>query len=91
MILRGGPGGLRATGVEYRSGDGATVVAEAAKEVILSAGAVGSPQILMLSGVGPKSELEAVGVPCREAVPSWSFRACSGHGRTAGQSPETRS
>jgi choline dehydrogenase-like flavoprotein len=65
MILEGGPGGLRATGVEYRTGDGATVVAEAAKEVILSAGAVGSPQILMLSGIGPKSELEAVGVACR--------------------------
>src|SRR4029077_9258944 len=64
VILEGGPGGLRATGVEYRSGDGAAVVAEAAKEVILSAGAVGSPQILMLSGIGPKSELEAVGVAC---------------------------
>ena len=65
MILEGGPGGLRATGVEYRTGDGETAVAEAAKEVILSAGAVGSPQILMLSGIGPKSELEAVGVACR--------------------------
>ena len=65
VILEGGPGGLRATGVEYRSGDGATVAAQAAKEVILSAGAVGSPQILMLSGIGPKSELEAVGVACR--------------------------
>jgi choline dehydrogenase len=65
VILEGGPGRLRATGVEYRSGDGATVVAEAAREVILSAGAVGSPQILMLSGIGPKSELEAVGVACQ--------------------------
>ena len=65
VILEGGPGGLRATGVEYRTGDGETAVAEAAKEVILSAGAVGSPQILMLSGIGPKSELEAVGVACR--------------------------
>jgi choline dehydrogenase len=64
VILEDGPGGLRATGVEYRS-DGATAVAEAAKEVILSAGAVGSPQILMLSGIGPKSELEAVGLACR--------------------------
>ncbi len=65
VILEGGPGGLRAAGVEYRTGDGAAVVAEAAREVILSAGAVGSPQILLLSGIGPKSELEAVGVPCR--------------------------
>ena len=65
VILEDGPGGLRATGVEYRSDDGATVVIEAAKEVVLSAGAVGSPQILMLSGIGPKSELEAVGVVCR--------------------------
>jgi GMC oxidoreductase/AMP-binding enzyme C-terminal domain len=62
VILESGPGGLRATGVEYRSDDGATLVAQAARKVILSAEAVGSPQILMLSGIGPKSELEAVGV-----------------------------
>jgi choline dehydrogenase len=65
VILEDGPGGLRATGVEYRSDDGATVVVQAAREVILSAGAVGSPPLLMLSGIGPKSELEAVGVTCR--------------------------
>jgi choline dehydrogenase-like flavoprotein len=65
VILEDGPDGLRATGVEYRADDGATVVVQAAREVILSAGAVGSPQILMLSGIGPKSELEAVGVACQ--------------------------
>jgi choline dehydrogenase len=64
VILEGDPGELRATGVEYRTSDGETTVARAAKEVVLSAGAVGSPQILMLSGVGPRGELEAVGVPC---------------------------
>jgi choline dehydrogenase len=45
------------------------VVVGAAKEVILSAGAVGSPQILMLSGVGPRGALEAVGVACRVDLP----------------------
>ena len=64
VILEGEPGDLRATGVEYRTADGELAVARAAKEVVLSAGAVGSPHILMLSGVGPKGELEAVGVPC---------------------------
>jgi choline dehydrogenase len=53
---------LDATGVEYRTADGETRTVHATKEVILSAGAVGSPQLLMLSGVGPQRELEAVGV-----------------------------
>ncbi|MGN6609795.1 MAG: GMC family oxidoreductase [Jatrophihabitans sp.] len=52
----------RATGVEYRDADGNTTVVEASREVILSAGAVGSPQILMLSGVGPKDDLAALGI-----------------------------
>ena len=69
VMLEGHPGKLRATGVEYRTADGEAVVAHAAKEVILSAGAVGSPQILMLSGIGPKSELEAVGVTCQLDAP----------------------
>ena len=64
VILEDRDGELRATGVEYRTIDDEILVARADKEVILSAGAVGSPQILMLSGIGPKGELEAVGVPC---------------------------
>lgn len=35
----------------------------ATKEVILSAGSINSPQILMLSGVGPRDELEKHGIP----------------------------
>ena len=54
----------RAAGVEYEV-EGTRRVAYAWRETILSAGAVGSPQILLLSGVGPKEELEAVGVECR--------------------------
>ncbi len=64
LVLEGEPGALRATGVEYRTEDGQTDVATATKEIVLSAGAVGSPQILMLSGVGPRAELEAAGVSC---------------------------
>ncbi len=55
---------LRATGVEFRHADGATQVVRADREVILSGGAVGSPHVLMLSGIGPRAELEAVGVTC---------------------------
>jgi choline dehydrogenase-like flavoprotein len=69
VVLEGDPGHLRATGVEYRTADGDIAVARAKKEIVLSAGAVGSPQILMLSGVGPKSELEAVGVVCQLDAP----------------------
>jgi len=68
-VICGAHGELRATGVEYRTADGETAVAWADKEVVLSAGAVGSPQILMLSGIGPRSGLEAVGVDCRLDAP----------------------
>jgi choline dehydrogenase-like flavoprotein len=69
VILDGAPGQLRATGVEYRTAEGETAIASAAKEVVVSAGAVGSPHILMLSGVGPRAELEAVGVACELDAP----------------------
>ncbi len=53
--------GTRTTGVRYRVG-GQTITAKAAREVILSAGAVGSPHILMLSGVGPAAHLKQHGI-----------------------------
>jgi choline dehydrogenase len=62
--LAGPPGQGSATGVEYRTASGETVTAHAAKEVILSAGVVGSLQLLPLSGIGPRQELDAVGVSC---------------------------
>ena len=52
----------RAVGVAYvRDGRRRTVAAR--KEVVLAAGAIGSPQLLMVSGVGPKEHLAEVGVP----------------------------
>ena len=49
--------------------DGETAVVQADKEVVLSAGAIGSPHLLLLSGIGPRAELEAVGVACRLDAP----------------------
>jgi choline dehydrogenase-like flavoprotein len=60
---------LRATGVEYRTAGGETRVASAAKEVVLSAGAIGSPHLLMLSGIGPRAELDRAGVRCLVDAP----------------------
>ena len=54
--------GGRATGVEYREADGTLRTAAAKADVILSAGAVGSPQILMLSGIGPAAHLREMGI-----------------------------
>jgi choline dehydrogenase len=54
--------GDRAVGVEYVRG-GVTHVARAEGEVILAAGAVASPHLLMLSGIGPSTDLSAFGIP----------------------------
>jgi len=60
--------GTRAVGVEYLK-DGVTHVARARKEVILSGGAYGSPQLLMLSGIGPAEELRKHGIAPRVDLP----------------------
>ena len=54
--------GKEATGISYKTTNGALIKVDALKEVILSAGAVGSPQLLMLSGVGPASHLKDHGI-----------------------------
>ncbi|XP_046386911.1 glucose dehydrogenase [FAD, quinone]-like [Ischnura elegans] len=58
----------RAIGVEYRQG-GRSRVALASKEVILSAGTVGSPQILMQSGIGHKEHLMEAGIEVVSDIP----------------------
>ncbi|WP_308165129.1 GMC family oxidoreductase [Nocardia noduli] len=53
--------GTRATGVEYRTG-GATYTVSARREVVLCGGAVNTPQLLMLSGIGDIDELARHGI-----------------------------
>lgn len=53
--------GKRATGVEYRQ-DGATRTARARAEVILCGGAINTPQLLQLSGIGPGAALQNLGL-----------------------------
>jgi choline dehydrogenase len=60
--------GRRVVGVSYRH-DRENREARAAREVIVGAGAVGSPHLLLLSGIGPASELAAAGVELRHELP----------------------
>jgi choline dehydrogenase len=72
----------RATGVEYLKGErlyrahgqpgtgpGTVSRAQATREVILSGGAFNTPQLLMLSGIGPRAVLEPLGIPVRVELP----------------------
>lgn len=59
--------GTRVTGVVYRR-DGVETTAHAQREVILSAGAIGSPHLLMLSGIGPAADLQALGIAVKRDV-----------------------
>ena len=63
VLLGDSSGQIEAKGIEYLKTTGEIRVAIASKEVILSAGAVGSPHLLLLSGIGPRRELEMIGVP----------------------------
>ena len=59
---------LRCTGVEVWNGS-EMVTAHARAEVILSAGSIGSPQILQLSGLGPAALSQALGIPVVQDIP----------------------
>jgi choline dehydrogenase len=72
----------RATGVEYLKGarlyrahgqpgteSGTLSQAQATREVILCSGAFNTPQLLMLSGIGPRAVLEPLGIPPRVELP----------------------
>lgn len=60
--------GKRATGIEYQA-DGEVKTARANREVILCAGAYGSPQLLMLSGIGDRADIQPHGIAMTHELP----------------------
>ncbi|WP_246671121.1 GMC family oxidoreductase N-terminal domain-containing protein [Mesorhizobium sp. 8] len=60
--------GVRAVGVEYAK-NGRAVLARADSEVLVTAGAIGSPKIMMLSGVGPAAHLRQHGIEVMHDLP----------------------
>ncbi len=64
LVFEGG----RAVGLEYAKG-GRTTEVRADREVLLSGGVINSPQILMLSGIGPSEELSRHGIETRVEIP----------------------
>ena len=75
--------GKRAIGVEYTRAE-KTEQVRAAKAVVLCAGAFGSPQLLMLSGIGPPEHLRAFGLPVLHELPGVgeNFQDHAGTGHT---------
>ncbi|XP_055296036.1 glucose dehydrogenase [FAD, quinone]-like [Sitodiplosis mosellana] len=59
----------RATGVQFTYKGDHRLEATAKKEVILSAGSMMSPKLLWLSGIGPKDELQNLGIPIKSDLP----------------------
>jgi choline dehydrogenase len=60
--------GKRCVGVRY-SADGTVREARAAREVVVSAGSINSPQLLELSGIGQPERLQKLGIEVRHALP----------------------
>jgi choline dehydrogenase len=68
-VLRVTIDGGDATGVEYRRDNGTTVKALANREVVLTAGALASPKLLQVSGIGPGEVLRGIGVAVHRDLP----------------------
>ena len=75
----------RATGVEIGSGKGATETVTCTREVLLCAGAIQSPQLLMVSGIGESGMLKSAGIDIIHELPGvgqnlqdhvWSGASC---------------
>ncbi|MCX4436052.1 MULTISPECIES: GMC family oxidoreductase [Streptomyces] len=61
--------GTRATGVHVRAKDGTETLVRARREVLLCAGAVDSPRLLLHSGIGPAHDLAELGIPVAHDLP----------------------
>lgn len=61
--------GCQVTGVRFQAKDGSVQEARATQEVILSAGAIGTPKVLMLSGIGPADEIARHGITVVHDLP----------------------
>ncbi len=68
LLIERGDGGLRCTGLELVRG-GQSVTVRAAREVVLAAGSIGSPQLLQLSGIGPADLLHRHGIEIVAELP----------------------
>ena len=78
--------GSRVTGVDYhRAGRGARRAN--AREVILCGGAINSPQLLLLSGIGPKADLEQLGIPVVADLPGVGSATCRTTSRSTSSTP----
>jgi len=85
--------GDRATAVEYLDSSGerrCVPVAAKGGEVILCAGAVNTPQLLMLSGIGPLTELAAHGIPAHVELPGVGCNLADHPAVTAGYTVHKR-
>lgn len=69
VLLEETVAGLQAVGVKYENAGGQVIEVRASKEVIVSAGALNSPQLLLLSGIGPSQHLKTLGVPVVADLP----------------------
>ena len=69
IVERRGDGSLRASGVECRSAEGGVQVLKAARAVVLAAGAIGTPQLLQLSGIGRARLLAQHGITPLHELP----------------------
>ncbi|MEV8284420.1 GMC family oxidoreductase [Streptomyces niveus] len=61
--------GTRATGVRVRAADGTESYVRARREVLVCAGAVDTPRLLLHSGIGPRADLDALGIPVTHDLP----------------------